>query len=45
MLNSEQWAQKCREDGEFQLAARHWSGGLKLNIGDEQLTPLSSSVT
>jgi len=28
------WAERCNADGEFQLAARYWSGGLRLCIGD-----------
>lgn len=35
--SSEQWAQACAADGEFALAARHWSGGIKLSIGEQQL--------
>jgi pimeloyl-ACP methyl ester carboxylesterase len=27
----------CAGDGEFALAARHWTGGLKLRIGDTEL--------
>ncbi len=27
----------CRNDGEFMLAARHWTGGLRLIMGDESL--------
>ena len=34
---SEAWAQRCAEDGEFQLAARHWNGGLVLDIGADSL--------
>ncbi len=34
---SQQWASTCAQDGEFQQAARHWSGGLRLSIGDRQL--------
>jgi len=33
----ERWAQTCAGDGEFALAARHWSGGLKLRIGSTRL--------
>ena len=32
--DSSDWAKLCNADGEFQLAARHWSGGLRLCIGD-----------
>ena len=32
-----QWAQACAEDGEFMMAARHWTGTLRLDIGDESL--------
>ncbi len=31
------WAAACAADGEFALAARHWSGGLVLRIGDVTL--------
>jgi len=31
------WAEACANDGEFQLAARHWNGGLRLTLGDEEL--------
>jgi pimeloyl-ACP methyl ester carboxylesterase len=31
------WAQLCADDGEFMLAARHWNGGLKLNIGEREV--------
>ena len=31
------WADACANDGEFVLAARHWTGGLKLAIGETQL--------
>ncbi len=33
MRTSEQLAERCRADGEFRLAARHWSGGLRLDFG------------
>lgn len=36
-MNATQWAQACAADGEFNLAARHWTGGLRLRIGDEVL--------
>ncbi len=32
--DSADWAKLCNADGEFQLAARHWSGGLRLCVGD-----------
>jgi len=32
---SEEWASRCARDGEFNQAARHWEGGVCLNIGDE----------
>lgn len=35
---AETWAARCAEDGEFGLAARHWTGGLRLNAGDSQLS-------
>ena len=34
---SEEWAARCAGDGEFQLASRHWDGGLRLEIGDDVL--------
>lgn len=35
--SNESWATSCAEDGEFRLAARHWTGGLKLWIGQDLL--------
>ena len=32
-----EWAQRCNADGEFVLAARYWSGGLHLDLGDQSL--------
>lgn len=32
-----QWAASCSADGEFQQASRHWSGGLRLVIGEHRL--------
>lgn len=29
--------ERCQQDGEFMLAARHWNGGLRLRIGDAVL--------
>lgn len=34
----EEWARACAADGEFVLAARHWSGGLTLTIGETELS-------
>ncbi|MDA0978000.1 MAG: alpha/beta hydrolase [Proteobacteria bacterium] len=34
---AEQWAERCRVDGEFMLAARYWQGGIRLTVGDRQL--------
>ncbi len=34
---TQQWVQRCEQDGEFLLAARHWNGGLQINIGEETL--------
>ena len=31
-IDAEDWAERCAQDGEFQLAARHWQGGLNLKI-------------
>lgn len=35
MRTSEELAARCRADGEFCLAARHWTGGLRLEFGDQ----------
>ncbi len=32
-----QWAARCAADGEFQMAARYWTGGLVLEIGNHTL--------
>ncbi len=32
-----QWAQRCAQDGEFQLASRNWTGGLRLRVGEQRL--------
>ena len=34
---SDDWAARCAADGEFRTAARHWNGGLRLDIGGRQL--------
>jgi len=34
---SKQWVDRCNDDGEFQLAARHWNGGLVLQVGQQRL--------
>ena len=34
MRTSEQLAERCQADGEFRLAARHWSGGLRFDFGE-----------
>ena len=36
--SSADWAMKCCSDGEFCLAARYWSGGINLEIGDRRLS-------
>lgn len=36
--SSDDWQQRCAEDVEFLQAARHWTGGLRLAIGDQTLT-------
>ena len=33
----EQEAADCAADGEFQQAARHWNGGIRLEVGGETL--------
>lgn len=35
--SSEDWVKKCLGDGEFKLASRHWSGGIRLKVDDEVL--------
>ncbi len=35
---AEEWANRCRDDGEFMLAARHWNGALTLAIDASPLT-------
>lgn len=34
---SDKWASKCADDGEFLLAARHWDGGLELDVAGTRL--------
>ncbi|MEM7002903.1 MAG: alpha/beta hydrolase [Pseudomonadota bacterium] len=36
-VQAEEWAGRCREDGEFRQAARHWNGGLTLKFGSQTL--------
>ncbi len=38
LVSEQQWAQQCKEDGEFRLAARHWNGGVTLKIGADTLS-------
>ena len=35
--DSNEWSERCRNDGEFMLAARHWNGELQLAIDDTEL--------
>ena len=35
LVNESEWARSCANDGEFTQAARHWDGGLTLNVGDQ----------
>ncbi len=35
---AQDWADACASDGEFRLAARHWNGGLNLNVGETTLS-------
>jgi hypothetical protein len=32
------WAARCKEDGEFHLASRYWTGSLEVDLGDEVVT-------
>ena len=34
---SDEWASRCTQDGEFQLARRYWRGGLRLRIGNQEI--------
>ena len=34
---SDEWANRCEGDGEFQLAKRYWTGGLRLRIGEDEI--------
>lgn len=34
---AEQWSSRCRQDGEFMLAARYWNGGVRLMIDTSEL--------
>lgn len=36
-IDTQSWADSCNADGEFAAAARHWQGGLILEIGDQQI--------
>ena len=33
---TQEWVERCLNDGEFMLAARYWNGGLILVVGDTQ---------
>ena len=37
LLTEIEWAAHCVADGEFRMAARYWTGGLVLEIGDRRL--------
>ncbi len=32
-IDGDEFSRRCRDDGEFRLAARHWTGGLRLERG------------
>jgi pimeloyl-ACP methyl ester carboxylesterase len=36
LQSTESWKKKCLTDGEFQMATRHWNGGIRLKIGSEE---------
>ena len=36
-IDAQTWARHCNDDGEFQLAARHWQGGLRLLVDDHPI--------
>ncbi|MBO7007979.1 MAG: hypothetical protein JJ854_19125, partial [Pseudomonadales bacterium] len=35
--STKEWVERCEQDGEFMLAARHWSGGLQITVEDARL--------
>ncbi|MBO6555503.1 MAG: alpha/beta hydrolase [Pseudomonadales bacterium] len=35
--STKEWVKRCEQDGEFMLAARHWSGGLQITVEDARL--------
>ncbi len=37
LLSSDDWRERCAGDGEFRLAARHWTGGLVLDVGNRSV--------
>lgn len=37
-MDVENWAARCADDGEFRLAARHWTGGLTFEVGNSRLS-------
>ncbi|MFN0029552.1 MAG: alpha/beta fold hydrolase [Acidimicrobiales bacterium] len=37
-IDATELARRCRADGEFAMAARHWNGGFRFEIGDRQLS-------
>lgn len=43
--NNDEWSERCRSDGEFMLAARHWNGELQLAIGDAELSLVMADGT
>ncbi len=36
-MDAADWARRCADDGEFQVASRHWTGGIRLCVGDTRL--------
>ncbi len=41
MRTSTELLERCRADGEFVLAARHWTGGLRLQFGDGSVAAIT----
>jgi len=37
LLKDQKLIQTCKEDGEFMMACRHFTGSILFNIGDEQV--------
>lgn len=36
LVSNQEWAELCAADGEFQIAARHWQGGVRLGLAESE---------